>query len=148
MRVSQGNTGDLTGICTWVLRFGVLSIDHTTVTTFHSRDNNGGPQKWSFNLEYFCDGFFSRRFANVRNRKKCDRKKFQWLYSDYSHDEFSQKFFNFKNFSVEVSWHFRKFFSAQNNSSLQYVLLMGLAHNWMMSMTSIRRLRVLSSLYH
>ena len=34
--------------------------------------------------------------------------------SDYSRDEFR------KNFSIEVSWHFRKYFSAQNNSSPQY----------------------------
>ena len=28
-----------------------------------------------------------------------------------------------KNFSIKVSWYFRKYFSAQNNSSLQYTYI-------------------------
>ena len=44
-------------------------------------------------LEFICEEIFLRRFANVRNRKKYDCKKFRWLYSDSHRDEFSQKFF-------------------------------------------------------
>ena len=59
-------------------------------------------------------------FSNVQNRKKYDRKKFQWLYSDYSCDEFFAKNFDCKNFPIQVSCHFHKYFPVQNNSSLQY----------------------------
>ena len=40
---------------------------------------------------------------------------------DYNTNKFLQKFFNRKIFSIGFSWHFLKYFSAQNNSSLQYV---------------------------
>ena len=71
--------------------------------------------------------------------KKCDRKIFQWLYSDYSRDKFSQKifqsqkFFNHKNFFHQCL----QIFSVQNDSSLQYPL--GLL-NWLTSMQSIKHL--------
>ena len=71
-------------------------------------------------LEFIYDEIFLRFFCKRLKSQKCDRKKFQWLYSDYSCDEFSQKFFNHKNFPIQVSCHFCKYFRAQNNSSLQY----------------------------
>ena len=39
-----------------------------------------------FAMKYFCDFF-----CECSKSQKYDRKKFQWLYSDYSWDEFSQK---------------------------------------------------------
>ena len=75
-------------------------------------------------LGFICDGICLRIFVNVRSRKKYDRKKFQCLYSDYTCDEFSPKFFNCQNFYIKVSWHFCKCFSAQNDSSLQYMRLL------------------------
>ena len=52
-------------------------------------------------------------------------KVFQWLYSDHSRDECSQKIFNCKKFSIKVFWHLCKYFSAQNNSSLQIDRIIG-----------------------
>ena len=61
-------------------------------------------------LDFICDRIFSRIFASVQNRKKYKYKRFHWLYSDYRRDEFSQTFLNHNNFSVNVSWHFLKYF--------------------------------------
>ena len=72
------------------------SLDRTIKLFDYSRSSTKKAQKaiqvWSqinhCRLEFICDGIFLQRFANVRNRKK-----FQWLYGDYNHDEFSQKIF-------------------------------------------------------
>ena len=71
-------------------------------------------------LEFIHDGIFCKYLRMFKIAKKCDCTKFRRLYSVYSRDEFSPKCFSCKNFSVKVSWHCHKYFSAQNNSSLQY----------------------------
>ena len=43
-------------------------------------------------LEFICDGILLRFFCECSKSQKYDHKKFQFLYSDYSCDEFSQKF--------------------------------------------------------
>ena len=68
-------------------------------------------------LEFFCEGIFLRCFVNVQNRKK-----FQWLFSDYNRDERSQKFFHqgFLAFSENFQ---RKIIPVYSNSDSLYILL-------------------------
>ena len=46
---------------------------------------------WYCRLEFICDEICLRFFCKCSKSQKYDRKKFQWLCSDYSCDEFSQK---------------------------------------------------------
>ena len=68
---------------------------------------------------YYLRGNFLQRFVNVRNSKKYYCKNFNG-YTAIIVVMNSRTNFQSQKVSIEVSWHFRKYFSAQNNSSLQY----------------------------
>ena len=68
-------------------------------------------------VEIICGGILLRFLLQMFKIAKIQSQIFQWLYSD---DEFLQKFFDRKNFPIQVSCYFCKYFPVQNNSSLQY----------------------------
>ena len=61
-------------------------------------------------LEFVCGELFCQFLQMFEIAKKYVCKKFQFLYSDYSSNELRQKLFNCRNFPIEISWHFCKFF--------------------------------------
>ena len=84
---------------------------------FHCCYTTKEREKWTFKhclLEVVWEGRF---FATVPNCKNIIANGL--IFGDYSNHECSQTFFNDKYFFSEVSWHFRKYFPALKNSSIQ-----------------------------
>ena len=64
-------------------------------------------------LEFICEGIFLRIFVNVQNPKIYSQEKFQWLYCDYSHNEFSQTFLITKSYPSKFPGIFANIFQCK-----------------------------------